>query len=153
MSWLPRRRRTDTTPAPEATAPAPVTPPGADAPGARSAALAPLVPAESLQRTERALRALAAQSAQFHAQLVHLEHRIDAIAEGVVDRLDVPTFDDVLRARSDSARVAAELARLEVNLAARLDAVRAEIRSIRDGDAEVDLRARTPNDTGWATVG
>lgn len=113
----------------------------------------PLVPALSLQRTERALLALAAQSAQIHAQVVHLEHRVDALADGLLDRLDVPTFDDLLQARSDSARVAAELARLEVNLAARLDAVRAELRSTRGAHDEVDLRARTPNDTGWAAVG
>jgi hypothetical protein len=141
MPWLRRR---------------PAAPPVEPAPAAETAtstALVPLVPADSLARTERALRMLAAQSAQLHGQLVGLEHRVDTLADALLDRLDVPSFDDLLEARSHSARVAAELARLEVNLAARLDAVRAELRAARGLDDELDLRALTPADTGWAAVG
>ena len=147
MPWI-RRRRTQTA-APADVAPAPA----GDGEAAPSTALAPLVPAESLARTERALMMLATQSAQMHGQLVALEHRVDALSDALLDQLDVPTHDDVLQARMHASRVAAELSRLEVNLAARLDAVRAELRSTRGAHDEVDLRARTPNDTGWAAVG
>lgn len=157
MPWL-RRRRTNPdaglADADRAAASPPDAAGCAEAPaGSGGSALVRLVPAESLQRTERALLALAAQSAQLHGQVVHLEHRVDALADALIDRLDVPTFDDLLEARSDSARVAAELARLEVNLAARLDSVRSELRAVQGLEREVDLRAMTPNDTGWAAVG
>jgi hypothetical protein len=153
MSWLRRRRRTEPDAAPVDAAHQ--TDPGAagtdDRPGP---ALVPLVPAVALERTERALKMLAAQSAQLHSQIVHLEHRVDSLSDALVDRLDVPTHDDVLEARMHSARVGAELSRLEVNLAARLDAVRAELRAAQGApDAEVDLRDLTPHDTGWAAVG
>jgi len=134
MPWLRRRRAVE----PES---------------GSSVALVPLVPAASLERTERALRMLATQSAQLHGQVASLEHRVDALADALLDRLDVPSYDDLLEARSHSARVAAELARLEVNLAARLDAVRAELRAAQGIEDELDLRALTPADTGWAAVG
>lgn len=158
MPWL-RRRRTEpdaglAAAEGRAAAPPPDAGDSADPPArAGGGALVPLVPADSLQRTERALLALAAQSAQLHGQVVHLEHRVDALADALLDRLDVPTFDDLLEARSDSARVAAELARLEVNLAARLDSVRAELRAAQGLERPVELQAMTPNDTGWAAVG
>lgn len=145
MAWFRRRR-----PFPAADAAPPQAGPVPD--DAAGHALVPLAPAESLERTERALRMLAAQSAQLHGQVVHLEHRVDTLADALLDRLDVPTFDDLLAARADSARVAAELSRLEINLAARLDAVRSELRSVQGLD-EAEVRAVTPNDTGWAAVG
>ncbi|MFP5322176.1 MAG: hypothetical protein ACLGIC_10065 [Acidimicrobiia bacterium] len=148
MPWL-RRRRTEPTTDAASTEPEPASPEAS----AGSSALVPLVPAESLERTERALRMLAAQSAQLHGQIVQLEHRVDSLADALLDRLDVPTHDDVLQARMHSAKVAAELSRLEVNLAARLDAVRAELRAARGVDDEVDLRDLAPTDTGWAAVG
>jgi len=123
------------------------------APAPSAGPLVPLVPAASLERTERALLALAARSEQLHGQVVHLEHRVDSLAEALLDRLDVPSFDDLLAARADSARVAAELSRLEGNLAARLDAVRAELRSLQGAEVDVDLRELSPTDTGWAAVG
>lgn len=150
MPWLRRRR-----PEPASASASPPPGPGStDGAGeAPAGALVPLVPAASLERTERALRMLAAQSAQLHSQVVHLERRVDSLADALLDRLDVPTHDDVLQARSHSAKVAAELARLEVNLAARLDSVRAELRAARGG---TDVHGGTdlvPTDTGWATVG
>jgi len=152
MPWL-RRRRHETPAGPASTdvVPVPTPSPAADVPV--PGALAPLVPAESLERTQRALLALAAQSAQLHGQVVHLEHRVDSLADALLDRLDVPSFDDLLAARADSARVAAELSRLEVNLAARLDAVRAEIRTLQGHEVDLDLRDLSPTDTGWAAVG
>jgi hypothetical protein len=146
MSWL-RRRHHATPPTEAASAPDPS--PIETRPGG----LVPLVPAESLERTERALKMLAAQSAQLHGHLVALEHRVDALSDALVDRLDVPSHDDVLQARMHSAKVAAELSRLEVNLAARLDSVRAELRAAQGLDDELDLRSLVPTDTGWAAVG
>lgn len=111
--------------------------------------LVPMVSGQSLERTERALKMLATQSAQLHGQVVQLESRVDALSDALLDRLDVPSNGDLLEARMHSARVAAELSRLEVNLAARLDAVRCELRAVQGQDVALDLRALTPNDTGW----
>ncbi len=107
--------------------------------------------APALARTERALQMLAAQSAQLHASIVHLEHRVDALADALVGQMERPSYDDVLAARIHSAKVAGELARLEVNIAARLEGVHQDIRLLR-GDAPelVDLRDLTPVDTGWS---
>ena len=114
-----------------------------------SRALVPLVAGQSLERTERALKMLATQSAQLHGQVVQLEHRVDALSDALLDRMDVPSNGDLLEARMHSARVAAELSRLEVNLAARLDAVRDELRAVQGQGGAIDLRELTPNDTGW----
>jgi hypothetical protein len=160
MAWLRRRRSTEhpPSPIPEGSATSADADAGADdVDGARangegaSTALVPLVPAASLERTERALKMLASQSAQMHSQVVQLERRVDSLADALLDRLDVPTNDDLLEARMHSARVAAELSRLEVNLAARLDAVRDELRAVQGLGAgtDIDLRALTPADTGW----
>ncbi len=144
MAWF-RRSKTDEAPEPL----------DRDIPARDEAALAPghdlvpLVPAQSLERTERALKMLATQSAQLHGQVVQLESRVDALSEALLDRMDVPSNGDLLEARMHSARVAAELSRLEVNLAARLDAVRDELRAVQGQDVSIDLRALTPIDTGW----
>ncbi len=111
----------------------------------------PVATAPALARTERALQMLAAQSSQLHASLVHLEHRVDALADSLVDHLERPSYDDVLAARLHSARVAGELARLEVNIAARLEGVREDIRTLRgEPRVQLDLRDLTPSDTGWS---
>lgn len=110
----------------------------------------PVATAPALARTERALQMLAAQSAQLHATIVHLEHRVDDLADAVVDQMAGPSYDDLLATRLHSAKVAGELARLEVNIAARLDAVRDDVRSLAgDVEAPIDLRDLTPVDTGW----
>ncbi|HEU5084315.1 MAG TPA: hypothetical protein VFU14_13310 [Acidimicrobiales bacterium] len=147
MAWF-RRRSSDPTPAPPAEAAADAdaaevvaAPPGTD--------LVPLVSGQSLARTERALKMLAAQSAQLHSHVVSLERRVDALSDALLDRLDVPSQGDLLEARMHSARVAAELSRLEVNLAARLDAVRDELRVLQGAPTDIDLRALVPTDTGW----
>jgi hypothetical protein len=137
MAWF-RRRRTPETPAPTGSA-APAT----------GQELVPVHAGQSLERTERALKMLATQSAQLHGQVVQLEHRVDALSDALLDRMDVPSNGDLLEARMHSARVAAELSRLEVNLAARLDAVRDELRAVQGRDDSIDLRQLTPNDTGW----
>lgn len=146
MAWF-RRRST-----PEIPAPADVGRP-VDGPNAGvkepSRDLVPMVSGQSLERTERALKMLATQSAQLHGHVVQLEHRVDALSDALLDRMDVPSNGDLLEARMHSARVAAELSRLEVNLAARLDAVRDELRAVQGQGASIDLRDLTPNDTGW----
>ena len=112
------------------------------------------VPAPStsaLARTDRALQMLAAQSAQLHESIVRLEHRVDTLSAAAVDEADRPSVDDVMAARLHSAKVAGELARLEVNIAARLEGVRSELRALAgDTPAEIDLRILTPTDTGWS---
>lgn len=105
--------------------------------------------APALARTERALQMLAAQSAQLHASVVHLEHRVDAMATALLDQMERPSYDDLLATRMHSAKVAGELARLEVNLAARLEAVHAELQAVRGDRPEPDTRPLTPVDTGW----
>lgn len=110
----------------------------------------PLATAPALARTERALQMLAAQSSQLHSSIVALEHRVDALAETVLDQMDGPSYEDVLATRLHSAKVAAELARLEVNVAARLDVVRNDLRVLTGEPLpEIDLRELTPADTGW----
>lgn len=110
----------------------------------------PVASGPALARTERALRMLAAQSSQLHRSIVQLEQRVDTLAGCVLDQMEGPTYDDVLAARLHSAKVASELSRLEVNVAARLDAVRHDIRMLSgEPAAEIDLRDLTPADTGW----
>ncbi len=106
----------------------------------------PVAAAPALARTERALQMLATQSAQLHSSIVHLEHRVDAMSLTLGDRFDGPTHNDMTDARTHTAKVAAELSRLEINIAARIDAVRSEVRGSLDD--EIDLR-RTPVDTGF----
>jgi hypothetical protein len=143
MAWF-RRRSTPSTPEPTDIGSDDQA--GAPAPGRE---LVPMISGQSLERTERALKMLASQSAQLHGQVVHLEHRVDALSDALLDRMDVPSNGDLLEARMHSARVAAELSRLEVNLAARLDAVRDELRAVQGQGGSIDLRELTPNDTGW----
>jgi hypothetical protein len=139
MGWF-RRSRTE---APSAS------PPDTSTPTDPRLLPVPVATAPALARTERALQMLAAQSAQLHASVVHLEHRVDAMASALLDQMERPSYDDLLATRLHSAKVAAELSRLEVNLAARLEAVRSDLRSLRGDDVETDHRRLTPVDTGW----
>lgn len=107
---------------------------------------AAIVSAASIARTERALQMLASQSAQLHSSIVRLEHRVDAMSTSMLERIDGPSYQDMVRARLETAKVAAELSRLEVNLACRIDDLRAQV---FDPDVEIDLRELTPADTGW----
>lgn len=149
MAWFRRRRSPDPTPTPPAEAAADADAEEEAAPAPPGTDLVPLVSGQSLARTERALKMLAAQSAQLHSHVVSLERRVDALSDALLDRLDVPSQGDLLDARMHSARVAAELSRLEVNLAARLDAVRDELRVLQGAPTDIDLRALVPTDTGW----
>ncbi len=106
----------------------------------------PVATAPALARTERALQLLATQSAELHSSIVRLEHRVDEMSARMVDRFDTPSHQDVIDARLHTAKVAAELSRLEINVAARLQQVRDEALGARP---EIDLRERTPVDTGF----
>jgi uncharacterized protein YceH (UPF0502 family) len=74
-----------------------------------------LVPVE---RTERALVALAFQAQQLGNRVDRLESRLERAEDAT---LDLPTHDDVLEVRLHSARVAAELARVAVELRAEIE--------------------------------
>jgi hypothetical protein len=139
MGWF-RRSRTEAPPA---------STPDASTPTDDRLLPVAVATAPALARTERALQMLAAQSAQLHATVVHLEHRVDAMASALLDQMERPSYDDLLAARTHSAKVAGELARLEVNLAARLEAVQSDLRALRGEDREIDPRRLTPVDTGW----
>jgi hypothetical protein len=145
MAWF--RRRRSTTETPESTSEGGADPQSSTTEPGRE--LVPMVSGLSLERTERALKMLAAHSAQLHGQVVHLESRVDALSDALLDRLDVPSNDDLLEARMHSARVAAELSRLEINLAARLDAVREELRAVQGEGGSIDPGELAPTDTGW----
>lgn len=106
---------------------------------------APMQTAPVLARTERALQLLASQSAELHSSIVRLEGRVDAMAERMIDPYETASHVDVIEARLQTAKVAAEVSRLEINVAARIDQIRAEVR----GPADIDVRPRTPADTGF----
>ena len=114
-----------------------------------------LVPVEQLpesmavaERTERAVIALAMHAAQLTDRLGQLEVRLDQLA----------THSDLLDVQIHSAKVAAEVSRLGVNLRAQIDDLRAHQRAstlaetIIDLDDGIDTRpGDTTTDTGsWA---
>ena len=100
-------------------------------------------------RMERALVALAFHTQQLDDRLDRLERRLDASIDVA---LDSPTHDDVLEVRLHSARVAAELSRMAVELRAEIEhamaTVAAPVPSARDrrvhlvADSIVDLADR-----------
>src|SRR5438105_6892976 len=72
-------------------------------------------------RMERALVALVVHAQQLDDRIERLERRLDATVDAA---LDAPTHDDVLEVRVHSARVAAELARVTVELRAEIEQAR-----------------------------
>jgi hypothetical protein len=69
-------------------------------------------------KVERALVALAVHAQQLDDRLDRLERRLDTTIDA---SLDAPTHDDVLEVRLHSAKVAAELARITVELRAEME--------------------------------
>ena len=69
-------------------------------------------------RVERALVVLATHAQQLDGRIDRLERRFDDAVEAT---LDLPTRDEVLEVRVHSARVAAELARVTVELRAEIE--------------------------------
>jgi hypothetical protein len=78
---------------------------------------------ELAPRVERALVVLAAHAQQLDGRLEHIERRLDRVEDGHVDPEIVPTHEDILEVRIHSARVAAELARVTVELRAQIEQV------------------------------
>ena len=138
MAWFRRRP----TPEPEAAAEVGFAPTPDD--------LLVVESTDSLARTARALEVLAVQSNHVYDRLVDLEARVDALTAAFADR-DPVSVQDLLDARVHTTKVAAEVSRLEINVAARLEAVVADVRRLQgEPEVEVDLRDLTPTDTGWA---
>lgn len=82
-------------------------------------------------RVERALLALAAHAHQIEDRMRRLEERIEAAEHA-------PSHEDVMDVRMHSARVAAELARVTVQLKAEIDAAR---QPVRDDGPRIDALA------------
>ena len=126
---------------------------------------------ELAPRMERALIVLAAHAQQLDGRLERLERRIDEVGDLATDG---PTHDDVVQVRVHSARVAAELARVSVELRAeiehavqaaraaqatgarnrRIDTLAEQIIDLSDGfdTRPGDLGPGGPT-TGWAATG
>jgi hypothetical protein len=67
---------------------------------------------------ERVLVALAVQAAQLDHRLERLERRVDATVDNSVEHV---TYDDLLELRVHAAKLAAELARVTVELRSEID--------------------------------
>lgn len=80
----------------------------------------PSVEIEPAPRVERALVALAAHAQQIEDRLARIEERVEGV---VMAHVDVATQTDLTDLRVHSARVAAEVARLQVELRAEIDRV------------------------------
>src|SRR3954447_16572100 len=101
-------------------------------------------------RVERALVAIASHAAQLDGRLLQLERRVEDAA------VATPTQEDLLEVRVHSARVAAELARVTVELRAEIDdkvaasAVKeSRLRTLAESIADLsDSLDTTPQD--WA---
>jgi hypothetical protein len=96
---------------------------------------------EPTMRAERALVALAVHAQQMDDRLARIEARIDDDLG-----LDVPTHDDLLEVRLHSARVAAELARVAVEMQARIDDIAVQMPAVVAEDRR-QQRARTLAET------
>lgn len=104
---------------------------------------------------ERVLVALAVQAAQLDHRLERLERRVDDAAD---NRLERATYADLLDVRVHAAKVAAELARVTVELRAEID--RRTTPTWRDRRAQtlaetiIDLSDSldTRPDDGWAAT-
>jgi hypothetical protein len=106
-------------------------------------------------RMERVLVALAVQAAQLDHRLERLERRVD---DTVDDGLGHATYDDLLELRIHAAKVAADLARVTVELRAEIE--RRTTPTSRDRRAQtlaetiIDLSDSldTRPDDGWAAT-
>jgi len=96
-------------------------------------------------RAERVLVALAVHAQQIDERLARMEHQIKAMADTDVG-LELPTHDDLLDVRLHSARVAAEVARVAVELQARIDDLAVRMPAVVAEDRR-QRRARTLAET------
>jgi hypothetical protein len=109
MRWLPARRRRKAELG------------GPEVPSTTALVIAP--------RVERALVSLAVHAAQLDRRIEQLEHRLDQTIEATDD---LPSHGDVLEVRVHSARVAAELARVTIELRAEIDKVATQPERVHD---------------------
>ena len=86
-------------------------------------------------KVERALVALVVHAQQIEGRLDRLERRIDEVAE---EGLDAPSHNDLLEVRLHSAKVAAELARVTVELKGEIE--EAVVRATEPSPEELRLR-------------
>ena len=86
-------------------------------------------------KVERALVALVVHAQQIEGRLDRLERRIDEVDEA---GLDTPTHSDLLDVRMHSAKVAAELARVTVELKGEIE--QAVVRANEPSPEELRLR-------------
>src|SRR3954470_19335553 len=108
---------------------------------------------ELAPRMERAMVVLAAHAQQLDSRIGHLERRLDEAEDA---RLDMPTHDDVLQVRVHSARLAAELARVTVELRGEIEdathaAHAAHAASVSVAATVADL-GKSPRDRRIATL-
>jgi hypothetical protein len=96
-------------------------------------------------RSERVVVALAVHAQQLDDRLARMEHRLDELASTDFG-LEVPTHDDLLEVRLHSARVSAELTRVAVELAARIDDLAVQMPAVVAEDRRLQ-RARTLAET------
>lgn len=96
-------------------------------------------------RSERVVVALAVHAQQLDDRLARMEHRLDELASADFG-LEVPTHDDLLEVRLHSARVSAELTRVAVDLAARIDDLAVQMPAVVAEDRRLQ-RARTLAET------
>ena len=90
-----------------------------------AAAAAPVSTSTALvPRSERALVALAVHAQQLSDRLDRIEQRLEESEQTTVE---LPTSEDVLAVRLHSARVAAELTRVSVELRAEIEQVAATV--------------------------
>jgi hypothetical protein len=86
-------------------------------------------------KVERALVALVVHAQQIEGRLEKLERRIEEVSE---DGLDAPSHTDLLEVRMHSAKVAAELARVTVELRGEIE--EAVVRANEPSPEELRLR-------------
>ncbi len=88
-------------------------------------------PALPAVRVEQALVTLAVHTQQIDTRLASIEARVaacEALAAELPPLLDLPTHDDLLDLRVHTAKIAAELSRVTINIQARIDDVKASQR-------------------------
>lgn len=96
---------------------------------------------ELARRTEKALVALAVHTRELTTRLDALEVRLDDLVEDRLELDELATHDEMLEVRLHSAKVAAEVSRLGINLRAQIDDVKAKLPT--DHDQRVAVLAET----------
>jgi hypothetical protein len=96
-------------------------------------------------RAERVIMALAVHAQQIDDRLARMEQRLDGLAEQD-PTLDLPTHEDLMAVRVHSARVAAEVARVTVEMQGRIDDLAVQMPTVV-AESRTQERARTLAET------